>query len=92
MICQDLEWMTLSTIAKKVQSMFLSVTVMQVQSMFPSVTVMQVHTTWTTMSEILWKRDQLQLPSATILLKENYEDVEVFDNLITDNIEELHGE
>jgi len=77
MIWQDLEWTTPSAITKKVQSMF------------PSVTATQVHTAWTMMSEILWKRDQLQLPSVTILLKENNEDVEVFDIPIVEGIEQL---
>ncbi|KAF8508628.1 hypothetical protein BU17DRAFT_70752 [Hysterangium stoloniferum] len=65
LIRQDLEWMTPSTIAKKV---------------YPA---------WITMSEILWKRDHLQLASASILLQENSEDVDVFDIPTMDSIEQL---
>jgi hypothetical protein len=77
MIRQDLEWSTPNSIMKKVQSMF------------PNVTATQVHTAWTTMSEILWKRDQLQLPSATILLKENSKDVDMFDIIVPEDIQQL---
>ena len=51
MMHEDLEWTCLSKMAKKVLSVF------------PTVSHPQVHKAWTTMSETLWKRDAIQLPS-----------------------------
>ena len=41
------------------------------------------------MSETLWKRDQYQLPSAEILLKEYSDDIDVFDIPVADGVEQL---
>ena len=41
------------------------------------------------MSEILWKRDDLQLPSAEILLQEYSDKVNVFDLPKVDGMEQL---
>lgn len=41
------------------------------------------------MSETMWKRDKMQLPSAEALLKEFPEDVEVFDIEVADGVEQL---
>jgi hypothetical protein len=41
------------------------------------------------MSEILWKRDHLQLPSAETLLKEFVKDVDVFDVEVPEHVEQL---
>jgi len=53
--------------------------VARIQDQHPSVTANQIHTAWTTMSEVRWKRDKDQLPSARHLLKEFSDDVDVFD-------------
>src|ERR1700736_6268134 len=64
-ICDNLEWSTPVSITPKVQVVY------------PQVAGKQVHRAWTEMSEVLWKRDHLQLPSAEILLKEFSNDIDV---------------
>lgn len=76
-IRDNLEWSTPVSITPKVQALY------------PNVTSKQVHKAWTEMSEILWKRDHLQLPSAEILLKEFGDDVDVFDIPVADGIQQL---
>ena len=76
-IHQHLEWSTPVSL------------VPQIQTSFPNVTAKQVHAAWTDMSETLWKRDQYQLPSAEILLKEYSDDVDVFDITVADGVEQL---
>lgn len=76
-IRDNLEWSTPVSITPKVQAVY------------PNVTGKQVHKAWTKMSEILWKRDHLQLPSAEILLKEFRDDVDVFDIPVADGIQQL---
>ncbi|KAJ7479127.1 hypothetical protein FB451DRAFT_1450936 [Mycena latifolia] len=61
----------------------------KVQASFPSVTAAQVHSAWTTMSEILWKRDKIQLTSAEILLREYSTEVDVFDVPHEEGVEQL---
>ncbi|KAJ7436299.1 hypothetical protein B0H11DRAFT_1754960 [Mycena galericulata] len=61
----------------------------KVQASFPHVTAAQVHSAWTTMSEILWKRDKNQLTSAGILLREYDHDVELFDIPREEGVEQL---
>jgi hypothetical protein len=61
----------------------------KVQSLFPAVSANQIHSAWSLMSEILWKRDLMQLPSATILLKEYGDDVDVFDFPVAEGVEQL---
>ncbi len=41
------------------------------------------------MSETLWKRDKMQLPSAKILMEEFKDDVDVFDVKPPDGVEQL---
>ncbi|KAJ7577202.1 hypothetical protein C8J56DRAFT_899287 [Mycena floridula] len=51
----------------------------QIQTQFPNVTAAQIHTTWSKMSETVWKRDPNQLLSAQTLLREFPEDVDLFE-------------
>ncbi|KAJ7078963.1 hypothetical protein C8R44DRAFT_654310 [Mycena epipterygia] len=59
------------------------------QRLFPHVTASQVHSAWSQMSEILWKRDKMQLPSAEILLKELGDDVDVLDVHSAEGVEQI---
>ncbi|KAJ7774512.1 hypothetical protein DFH07DRAFT_865834 [Mycena maculata] len=61
----------------------------RVQALFPQVTANQIHSAWSVMSEILWKRDKMQLPLAKILLKEFGDDVDVLDIHPAEGIEQL---
>lgn len=63
--------------------------VTQIQATYPSVTSNQIHTAWSRMSETLWKRDKMQLPSAKILMEEFKDDVDVFDVKPPDGVEQL---
>jgi hypothetical protein len=76
-IREELEWTTPSEIAKKVQAAY------------PAVTANQVHKAWTTMSEILWKRDTEQLPSATALLNEYGSEVDVLNIPSAEGVEQI---
>lgn len=76
-IRENLEWSTPSSM------------VTQIQNTFPSVTGAQVHKAWATMSEVLWKRDTVQLLSAKILLEDFGDDVDVFDITPADGVEQL---
>ena len=76
-IREELEWTTPSEVAKKVQAEY------------PAVTVNQVHKSWTAMSEILWKRDMEQLPSATALLNEYGDEVDVLNILSAEGVEQI---
>jgi hypothetical protein len=76
-IRENLEWSTPASLIPKVQNSFLNVT------------AQQVCTTWTQMSETLWKRDQYQLLSAKILLKEYSNDVDIFDIPVAEGIKQL---
>jgi hypothetical protein len=60
-----------------------------VQAVFPKVTAQQIHSAWSRMSEILWKRDTMQLPSAETLLKEFGDDVDVLDVHPAEGVEQL---
>ena len=57
--------------------------------MYPLVTRKQVHKVWADMSEVLWKQDHLQLPSAKKLLQEFSDDVDVFEVNVTEGVEIL---
>ena len=57
--------------------------------MYPLVTRKQVHKVWADMSEVLWKQDHLQLPSAKKLLQEFSDDVDVFKVNVTEGVEIL---
>ena len=63
----NIDWSTPSELIKRVQAQF------------PSVTANQVGEAWRSFTEVLWKRDDVQLVSATKLLAEFTEDVDVFD-------------
>jgi len=58
MIRENLEWTCPNEIAKKVQMAY------------PVVSASQIYKAWTTMSEMLWKRDPEQLTSVQALLRE----------------------
>ena len=77
LIRENLEWSTPVSITPKIQALY------------PQVTPKQVHRAWTEMSETLWKRDKMQLPSATLLLEEFPNDVEVFDTKAEAGVEQL---
>jgi len=77
LIREHLEWLTPSAMVSKVQASF------------PAVTATQVHSAWSVMSETLWKRDDLQLPSAEILLREYSGEAEVFNLAKVDGVEQL---
>jgi hypothetical protein len=77
MIREGLEWSTPATLAP------------EIQAAYPNVTAQQVHAAWTEMSEILWQRDKMQLPSAELLLKEFGDDVDIFDLPKGDGVEQL---
>ncbi|KAJ7711152.1 hypothetical protein B0H14DRAFT_2414753 [Mycena olivaceomarginata] len=61
----------------------------KVQALFPNVTASQVHAAWSTMSEVLWKHDDMQLPSAQTLLKELGDDVDVLDIQPAEGIQQV---
>lgn len=77
MIRENLEWISPSEIAKKVQMTY------------PAITTNQVHTAWTTMSETLWKRDTQQLPSVRKLLGELQDDVDILTLPEIDGVEQV---
>ncbi|KAJ7235267.1 hypothetical protein C8J57DRAFT_1248613 [Mycena rebaudengoi] len=60
-----------------------------VQDCFPQVTSNQIHRAWLQMSEMLWKRDTLQLPSAETLLREYGDEVDVLDVQPAEGVEQL---
>lgn len=76
-IRENLEWSTPGAMTPKVQAAH------------PTVTDKQVHKAWTEMSEMLWKRDHQQLPSAEILLEEYGDDVDVFEIEVEDGVQQL---
>ena len=51
----------------------------KVQASFPQVTASQIHAAWQQISQIFWRRDNAQLPSASLLLNEYSDDVDLFD-------------
>jgi hypothetical protein len=61
----------------------------KIQALHPHVSTNQVYSGWAVMSEELWKRDKLQLPSARALLAEFQKDVDVFDITATEGVEQL---
>ena len=77
MIRENLEWISPSEIAKKVQTTY------------PAITTNQVHMAWTRMSETLWKRDTQQLPSVQKLLGELQDDVDVLKLPEIDGVEQV---
>ena len=77
LIRENLEWSTPVSITLKVQALY------------PHVTLKQIHFAWTQMSETLWKREKMQLPSAELLLKEFPNEAEVFDVERAEGVEQL---
>jgi hypothetical protein len=73
----NLDWSTLVSMVSKVQELY------------PNVTASQIHTAWTTMSETLWKREKMQLPSAKVLLEEFRDVVDVFHIDAVEGVEQL---
>ncbi|KAJ6629647.1 hypothetical protein B0H10DRAFT_1764886, partial [Mycena sp. CBHHK59/15] len=67
MIRDNVEWLTPVTMVSKVQAVF------------PDVTAAQIYRAWTEMSEIYWRREDVQLPSATKLLEEHGDDIDLFE-------------
>lgn len=67
MICDQADWATPIALVAKVQGSFLQIT------------ASQTHTAWQQMSKIFWQRDDAQLPSASLLLKEYGDDVDRFN-------------
>ncbi|KAF9497385.1 hypothetical protein BDN71DRAFT_1481789 [Pleurotus eryngii] len=61
----------------------------QIQALFPQVTANQIHTAWTVMSEELWKQDNQQLTSAKLLMEDLSDDIEIFDVVLEDGVEQI---
>jgi hypothetical protein len=61
----------------------------KVQGLFPNVTATQIHSAWSETSQTLWKRNDMQLPSAQILLDELGDDVDVLDLQPTEGVQQL---
>jgi hypothetical protein len=77
MIRENLEWTCPNEMAKRIQSTY------------PAVSTKQVHKAWTTMSEMLWKKDTEQLPSVKALLGDYSEDVDILDICVADGVEQI---
>ncbi|KAJ3753952.1 hypothetical protein EV360DRAFT_74091 [Lentinula raphanica] len=76
-IRENLVWSTPSSLVPKVQQLY------------PEVTAAQIHSAWTVMSEELWKKEKMQLPSASALLEDYRDEVDVFEVTAEDGIEML---
>ncbi|KAK1222359.1 hypothetical protein PQX77_014797 [Marasmius sp. AFHP31] len=61
----------------------------RLQKVFPQLTAKQVHSAWTVMSEEVWKKDKMQIPSAKTLIEEYSEIVEAFDVQHEEGVEQL---
>jgi hypothetical protein len=66
MVEEQLQWLTPAAMVSKVQFSY------------PQVTAPQIHTAWREMSQVYWRRNDLQLPSAMELLAEHSNDVDIF--------------
>ncbi|KAJ7697483.1 hypothetical protein B0H17DRAFT_870000, partial [Mycena rosella] len=51
----------------------------KVQAAFPAVSAQQIHRAWMEFSELYWRFDDAQLPSAEKLLQEHGDDVHIFE-------------
>lgn len=51
----------------------------KVQAAFPAVSAQQIHRAWMEFSELYWRFDDAQLPSAEKLLQEHGDDVDIFE-------------
>lgn len=76
-ICECVDWATPNEILRRVQATF------------PQVTSGQVHGAWTRLSEVLWKKESEQLPSAKVLLEEFEDDVDVFPVTTSEGVEQI---
>ncbi|KAJ6609187.1 hypothetical protein B0H10DRAFT_2298764 [Mycena sp. CBHHK59/15] len=65
-VWENVQWLTPVAMVSKVQASFLNIT------------AAQIHRAWTEMSEVYWRQDDVQLPSAEKLLEEYGEDVDIF--------------
>jgi hypothetical protein len=61
----------------------------RIQEQYPIVTANQIHAAWTTMSEVMWKRDKDQLASAKLLLSELHNDIDVFDIEVDEGVQQV---
>ena len=61
----------------------------KVQAAFLQVTPKQVHTAWTQMSEMLWKRDKMQISMAKLFLEELKDEVDLFDIKPLEGVEQV---
>ena len=73
----NIEWSTPTPITPKVQALF------------PHITGKQIHQAWTEMSEVLWKKDPIQLTSAQLLLQELGDDIDLFHVNVLEGVEQL---
>ncbi len=79
-IREGLEWSTPNE---------MTVTRVQHRSSYPNVTAAPIHSAWTRMSDVLWKRNQYQSPSAKILRSEFGDQIEVLDCDPAEGVEQL---
>jgi len=61
----------------------------RIRDQYPTVTANQIHAAWTSMSEVMWKRDKDQLASAKLLLGEFYKDVDIFDTEVDEGVQQV---
>ena len=61
----------------------------KVKATYPQVTPKQVHTAWTQMSEMPWKRDKVQIPSAKHLLEKLGNEGNLFDIKPPDGVKQV---
>jgi hypothetical protein len=67
MIEEQAEWLTPAMIAAKIQSIY------------PQITTKQIYTAWRELSQAHWRRNDVQLQSAQMLLAEYSDDVDIFE-------------
>src|SRR5882724_5941213 len=63
--------------------------VLKIQALYPGITAAQIYASWSKMSKTLWKRDELQLPSAEKLLTEYSDDIDISDASKVDGFQQL---
>lgn len=76
-IRSNLEWSTPVTLVGRIRDQY------------PTVTANQIHAAWTSMSEVMWKRDKDQLASAKLLLGELHKDVDIFDTDVDEGVQQV---
>ncbi|KAJ7600229.1 hypothetical protein C8J56DRAFT_879955 [Mycena floridula] len=60
-----------------------------IQPQFPNVSAAQIYTAWSRMSETVWKWHEDQLQSARELLKDYPNNIDLFEDVGTDGVEQL---